>query len=177
MIELVAATALAAVLMIAVLQVTASLGSTQAMLDRHQSRHAAWEQALTRQLASDVRQARDIKVRPHRLILGGAIGQTDQTVDADHQPATVTYKILRFAGHRFLVRDQKNLLDRTNHNTRVELLCGGVKRFTVRRKKATAKQPVSGAKKRPSLPSSWPLCEASCLCPETTDARSRCSSW
>ena len=123
LVEMLGATALAAVLMVAAFQVLASLGRTRALL-AGQEKQPPGVDRLAEAIRSDLVNARFIRPSDGRLDLVGFGGGA-------HRPATVTYSLRTAGGRGWLVREQVG--ERTGPARRaersVQLCCGGVAAF------------------------------------------------
>lgn len=132
-VELLAATALAAVLMAAVMGVIASLGPMrQAITDRGE--RTLWKEDLIRLLRHDLAEARRITAPNGVLVVEGWRRLDPRTLSGSHLPTRVRYRLVRSedeAGVGLLVREQTDLLDLTNRPTRAMLVCVGVEDFKV----------------------------------------------
>ena len=123
MVELLAATALSAMLMIGVLGVIGVIGerasSPLTLIDQPP------DDALLRQLRWDLSHARSICVEGDRLLLRGYGGLADDGRPA-HRPADVSYAVALLGQRPWLVRRQSELDALTNLNSRRDLLMADV---------------------------------------------------
>ncbi len=129
LIETLATTALAALLMLAGLKVIESVGRSRAALVRDDE--AISPAHLLEVLRRDLANSRFMKLDGAGLALTG-YGSLDRgTLSPTHRRAQVVYAVKRAAGRSLLVREQRDLDGRTNRDRWSELVCRGVKRFAV----------------------------------------------
>jgi prepilin-type N-terminal cleavage/methylation domain-containing protein len=127
LIELVAATALSAVLLTVVLSVVRTVNRPQPTSDATTELAAP----LSRQLQWDLANAVVLRTDARGLTLGGYGSLDPATLEPTHVPVVVTYT-LRPAGDRlWLVREQSSLDALAEGGTWDELACGDVAAFTV----------------------------------------------
>ncbi len=134
--ELLVATALAALLMVGVLHVTASIRPPHDH-DRAGSVNGGWTRHLVQQLTWDLTNARTLELGENQVTLTGysflnkpgtrSRRRGQRSASSSHQPVRVAY-VLR---GRWLVRQQTNLSELTNRNTVSTLLCGNVTGFEI----------------------------------------------
>jgi hypothetical protein len=101
---------LAAVLMIAVLQVTARLGRTSQQLAQKQSREP-WDDALIALLRCDLEHAQKVEMVGESVIITGHDTIDPVTRLVLHRPGKIVYRIQTAANRSCLVREQKLLDD------------------------------------------------------------------
>lgn len=128
-VELLAATALTAVLMVAVLHVIGSIGRNRAALMRQQGPDPA-HAAVLDALRWDLTHARSARFAPGRLTLSGYGAADRDTLAPRHLPATVVYEAVTVAGRRWLVRRQAPRDALAGRGEWSELLCADALRFT-----------------------------------------------
>jgi prepilin-type N-terminal cleavage/methylation domain-containing protein len=144
LLELLAATALSAVLMVVLLQVLASLARGKVVLERDTAADAApWQADLVEHLRWDLTNATEGAAEPNRLRLTGHGSLDRATLAPGHDPVTVTYALERLggsAGNRtggggggrtWLVRRQSPRGGLTNERGWSELVCPDVTGFAV----------------------------------------------
>lgn len=133
LIELLAATAISAMLMIGVLGVVTDLGELAAGVSP-EGRSAtpvtddpvsAW----VRLLREDLEQARGVEETSGGVMLTGQLALGRDRRDRTHRPACVRYRVETIAGRRWVVRQQEALDVRTNDNVQRDLVLSGVQRF------------------------------------------------
>lgn len=129
--ELLAATALTAVLMTAVLKVVGSLGRSRAALALHAD-VAPWRADLFDTIRRDLSNSAQANFRPDGMVLIGHGAIDPATMSTIDQPVTVTYRLADVDGHCWLVRTQAARGGPTDAPAWSELLCPDVAAFTVR---------------------------------------------
>ncbi len=133
LLEMLLATALAAILMVGVLGLIADIGSSELAAAESEepgnpptSTWNAWA-ALLRE---DLEHAREVDLsRPNELRLVGTHALDSARREATHRPVEVVYRREEIDGRSVLVREQAALDVATNRNVQRDLVCGGVGRF------------------------------------------------
>ncbi len=144
LLELLMATALAAMLMVGVLAVVASIASPahEAAQTRGQGVRGIGQvvsdappvDAWVALLREDLAHARSVKAQPDgSLVLAGYTGLAGAGRERSHRPAVVTYSVKRIEGRDWLVRRQVLLDVLSNQNVQNDLVAAGVSRFEVLR--------------------------------------------
>ena len=106
-IEMIATTALAAILMIGLLSITSSISRSQARLDDHKPRRSVRDQ-LTHLLRWDLTHARAVRVKEtSRLQLLSYNDIDRQGGEASHQPVRIEYRLKQNEPRSVLVRRQR----------------------------------------------------------------------
>lgn len=107
LIELLAATTLCALMMIAVLAVTASLGRMHSEIRRAAGLQSSWRQGLGEIIRWDLSNATTLRGDNGTVVLEshGLLGP--QTCAAVQHAGSVTYRVQRLAGRNWLVREQR----------------------------------------------------------------------
>ena len=128
--ELLAATALTALLTVAVLHVVSSLGRSRAALAR-QSDDGAWQADLLDTLRRDLTNASQAQFRPDgiTLIAHGSLDAT--TVAPGDELVTIVYGVVPIHGRPWLVRRQTSRNGAAGDAGWSELLCPNVAAFSV----------------------------------------------
>jgi hypothetical protein len=139
--ELLAATALTALLMIAVLHVIGSLGRSRAALLR-QPDAGAWRSDLLDSLRHDLANATTASFRPNCITVAGHGALDRNTFARIHEPVTVVYGLATIHGRRWLVRRQTPRDGLSNEPGWSELLCADVTAFNVQPAGATILAPL-----------------------------------
>ena len=135
LIELLAASALAAVLMLVMFQVIGSLGRARTALARSEAGGAAaqspWKSDLLDAVRWDLANADTAKFEADRIVLTGHGSLNRRTLARSHEPVTVTYSIERRGrgDGGCLVRRQMPRGGATNDRGWSEVVCVGVSRF------------------------------------------------
>ena len=127
LIELVAATALSAVLLTVVLSVVRTVNRPPAPTGATTDTAAP----LSRQLRWDLANAVVLRTDSRGLTLGGYGSLDPATLEPTHLPVVVTYTLRPAGGRLWLVREQSSLDARAEGGTADELVCGGVATFGV----------------------------------------------
>lgn len=130
LVELLAATALSAVLMLAVFQVVGTLGRTRAVMNASAGQ-PLWQKQVQELLRRDLTQSSLAKFEPSSLTLIGSASIRPAMQDVAHEPVTVTYAIRSLHGRPWLVRQQAARVVRANERPFVELVCPDVVDFVV----------------------------------------------
>lgn len=138
--EMLAATALAALLMLAVLHVIGSVGRTRAALAREFD--PAWRAQVLETLRLDLTHSTGVRYEPNGVTLTGHAGLDRATLAPDHKPVTVAYGLATVAGRNWLYRRQTPRAGSGRQPWR-ELLCADVTTFSVRPAAAPADRPAA----------------------------------
>ncbi len=126
--ELLAACALTALLMVVVLSILGSMAAQRGALLRRPAK-APWVGQLADQLRWDFANSRRLRWQRGKLILVG-YGGRDFTNDAvTHRPTRVEYAVKSVGTRSWLTRRETQLDSRSNVNSRTELACAGVSRL------------------------------------------------
>ncbi len=130
LIEMLAAAALSAVLMIGLMAVIASVGRTRRAFAA-QTEQSAWSAGVADLLRFDLRNAQTVKAGPNALTLTGTGALDARTLAPSHRPVRVEYALRTAAGRSWLVRRQTDLDVLSNANAWSEAVCPGVAAFAV----------------------------------------------
>lgn len=133
LIELLAATALSVVLMVAVLTVIAGLSKDmpRSATPTEQPHSAIEVDDVVGLLREDFEQARYIEVAPKRLKLMSYGFLDVERRRWQHRPVEVTYALEQIGQTSWLVRQQRRLDVLTNQNLRRDLVCANIDRWQV----------------------------------------------
>ena len=131
LVELVAASALSAILMVVLLQVIASLARSRVVLEQDGAERTPWQADLVENLRWDLLNAEDATAERGRVVLVGHGSLDRATLAPLHRPVTVVYALERIGGRTWLVRRQTPRGGLTNERGWSELVCPDVKEFTV----------------------------------------------
>lgn len=104
-IEVLAATLLAASLMIALLGVTGGIAKKEKLLSKDDSQ-PAWHDQLVRQIAEDLRQSQTFRSQSDRLALMGHGSRDSQTGNATWLPTEVHYFVVSVGKESVLMRQE-----------------------------------------------------------------------
>jgi hypothetical protein len=129
--ELLAATALTALLMVAVLHVVGTLGASRTALAR-QADLGAWRSDLINTLRRDFTNASQATFARDGVTLTGHGALDPVTLEFGHEPVTVVYGLATIHDRRWLVRRQSPRDGLSNQPAWVELLCPDITGFTIR---------------------------------------------
>jgi type II secretory pathway component PulJ len=135
--ELLAATALTALLMAAVLHVVGAIGASRATLARQTEAGAAWRADLLDLLRRDMTNASKVSFRPDGMMLTGHGALDAGTLEFRHEPVTVVYGLSMIDGRSWLVRRQTPREGLSHAPAWAELICPDVTGFVVRRVSST----------------------------------------
>ena len=130
--ELLAATALTALLMAAVLHVVGAIGASRATLAR-QTDTAAWRDDLLDVLRRDMTNASKVTFGADGMTLTGHGALDAGTLEFSHEPVTVVYGLSVIDGRSWLVRRQAPRDGLSHTPAWAELVCPDVTGFVVRR--------------------------------------------
>jgi hypothetical protein len=130
--ELLAATALTALLMAAVLHVVGAIGASRATLARH-SDAGAWRSDLLDLVRRDMTNASKVTFRADGMTLTGRAALEAGTLELRHEPVTVVYGLSVIDGRAWLVRRQSPREGLSHAPAWAELVCPNVTGFVVRR--------------------------------------------
>lgn len=139
-----AATALAALLMIAVLAVTTSLARSGVVLSTA-ARADTWSAGLIDLIRWDLLQAQSVQTGTSHLTLQGYSALAPRTLSPTHRPVSVSYQLQTIGKQSWLVRRQTNLDQLTSHNAGLELVCAGVASFELKALEENASGGPEGA--------------------------------
>lgn len=131
MIELLAATVLASMLMVSVIGILLTI-SAQARALRTAATAIPWREQLRAQLRWDLSNTKTMTWNAGELRLHGLAGRDFATATVTQLPSEVVYSIRRLAGQNWLLRSEQDVDSRSNRNRRTELVCFGVERFDFR---------------------------------------------
>ena len=126
------ATALASLLIAAVVGVLRSLSTHQKLLAQKRSLEP-WRVQVREQIQWDFENARQMSLRPNELRLLGYAGRDFQSGTVNHRPTEVVYFIHDDGRRHWLCRQEIHLHDRTIRNTRMNLVLAGVTKIELRR--------------------------------------------
>jgi len=131
LIELVAATALSALLMVGVLHVTVTVNrDAQRASARGTTRaHLAQTESLAALLRHDLVHAHHVRWAPNELHVSGENGLDPRDLTPTHRPARVSYFLQSAGRTTWLVRRQTDRADVTNQDANTTLILGGVGGF------------------------------------------------
>jgi len=140
LVELLATTALAAVVMAALMQVIAGLDRSEGLSSAGPETGELWRMNLVETLRHDIALTRRVTVIDGALVLEGPLGLDPVTLQRDHLPVRVRYSVVGTDGDPDVVesdvpggvvREQMDLLDRSNRPSVRTLLAVGVRGFEV----------------------------------------------
>jgi len=130
LVEMLAATALAAMLMIALLTVTASLGRTRAVVTRIDARKT-WQVGVLRIVRSDLGSAATITPGLNAVTLEGPLMLDVTDHSATQRLGSVRYELRNVAGRSWLVREQRDRDPLRRYALSVELVCPDVRQISL----------------------------------------------
>jgi prepilin-type N-terminal cleavage/methylation domain-containing protein len=142
--EMLVATALTAVLLVAVFQVIGSLGRSRAALAR-QADNGAWKSDLLGTLRRDLINSTSVDFHRDGITLTGHSSLQHTTLAYEHAPVTVSYGLATIHGRRWLIRTQSARGGLSNESGWTELVCPDVDGFTVKSASLVAPVGVEGA--------------------------------
>lgn len=128
MIELLVATALAALLLAAVLGV-ARMMSEQRKAVLAIRPPEAWQTQLVEQLRWDLSNSRQMEASGERLLLRGYASHDARTGSPVHRPAEVIYRVVREAGRSWLLREEAFLAETVRTKSKRDLVASNVDRL------------------------------------------------
>lgn len=130
-IELLVATTLASLLMVAVLHVLASLHAKWDVL-RDDPAQRSVELRLASQLRWDLGHAQTLKWSPQEIRLVGYAGRSFDIGTVTHRPAEIAYTVRSGVGRRWLIRQERQTDARSRRDVDVQLVCAGILGFDLR---------------------------------------------
>jgi len=130
LIEALAATALAAIMMIAVMSVVSAIARSDKAIDTD-TRDDDWRSRVIQVIRQDLQHADEVQSLDGRVILTGHTSLDRKTLKPTHRPAVVVYAISQYAGQSWLVRTQTDPESRSLHNAWAQVVCSGVSGLTV----------------------------------------------
>lgn len=110
LVELLAASTLTALVMVAVLGIIGGLSARQRELAQYDS-NAAWKSRFRQQLQWDLANARAIQILPNAFVLTGFASRDLNSGMATHKATKIVYWCKAVAGHDCLVRTETSLED------------------------------------------------------------------
>lgn len=143
MVEMLAATALAAVLMVSLVSVAATVNRTHAaMLETSAQVMSPWHMQLVDLLRRDLVNAVQIQTDANTLTISGPCSVQSISLRPDHRPVQIIYALQHDGNQNWLVRRQTYLDDPNQRATRTDIVAGRIARFQL--------QPVTDRTKAPS---------------------------
>jgi hypothetical protein len=139
LIELLAASALAAVLVLVLFQVIGSLSRARAALqrvdadERQSATQTGWKSGVLDLLRWDLTNADDVSVKPGLVMLTGHGALDRRSLAATQEPVTVVYRIQRRGSVNCLVREQVRRATSSANAGWSELVCADVTQFELSR--------------------------------------------
>lgn len=128
LVELLAATILASMLMVAVLGVLQSLTRQQKMLlDLNQTE--PWQARFWEQLEWDLTNSRTVQVTPEKIVLEGYAGRDAGTQTLTHRPTRIEYSVLQTEATSLLSRYEVETGSRSLQEGVSEVLGVGIKQI------------------------------------------------
>jgi len=125
LIESLAATVLAAIMMAAVMSVVSGIVHSDKAV--HDNTHDAdWRRRVIQVIKRDLQHAEEVQTLDDRVILTGYASLDRKTLKPTHRPAIVTYAINQHAGQSWLIRTQTDTESRSLHNAWGQVMCSGV---------------------------------------------------
>jgi type II secretory pathway component PulJ len=145
LVELLAATILAALLMAAVLGVLKSVTRAQKVLARNGPTEG-WQARLVNQLEWDLANSRTVVTTAEGFELGGFAGRDFASGAALHCPTSIQYAVRNLGGRSCLVRGEAHLDSLNLDNQSLELVCNQVERIVLGSADGAAPQLSSATK-------------------------------
>lgn len=142
--ELLVATALTALLLLAVFHVLGSLGRSRTTLAQ-QTDSGTWRSDLLQTLRYDLVNATAANFHRDGVTLTGHGALRRTTLARSHEPVTVVYGLATIHGRRWLVRSQSPRDGLSNDPGWSELICPDVNGFTIRSASSVILAPVNGS--------------------------------
>ncbi|MEZ6192077.1 MAG: prepilin-type N-terminal cleavage/methylation domain-containing protein [Phycisphaerales bacterium] len=126
LIEALAATALAAIMMTAVMSVVTAIARSDKMEDRTPDQ-SDWRSRVSEVIRQDVRHAHTVESRDNRITFTGHVSLDRKRLNPTHRPAVVTYSVVQDTGQSWLFRTQTDTEDRSLHNSWSQAVCSGIR--------------------------------------------------
>ncbi len=130
LIEALAATALAAIMMTAVMTVISALAhdDSQAVND---SKRESWQQRMIELVEQDLRYSDSVLDQGDGVLMTGHLSLDQDTLKPTHRPVEVMYHTRKYADKSWLIRSQTDLESRALDNSWSEVVCSGVRAIKV----------------------------------------------
>ena len=106
LVEVLAATALTAVLMLAVLQVLGTLSRSRSAMEKRAEGAAPWREDLVDTVRRDLNSATGVRFAPNGIVLASHAALRPSSLAATDEPVTVTYGLTEIHGRNWLCRRQ-----------------------------------------------------------------------
>jgi hypothetical protein len=127
LVELLLALTLSALLLVA-LRGVVTTARAQSEIAAEQAREAeAWKRRIRQRLKFDIRNSRQVRIRPGRIVFEGYAGRDPVSGHADHHACRVTWSLFDPAGRGFLVRRSEPTSSRLGNAADLELMAVGVR--------------------------------------------------
>lgn len=126
LLELLAALLLASLLMGAVFRLLHAMHAQERILAQSTSQHEAWMPRIFQLLERDIRNSRQMIVRPNEVLLTGFAGTSRSQSNTTQQAANVVWGTRIVDGRLCLQREERQLDVRTNQNVDRQLIAVGV---------------------------------------------------
>ena len=126
LIELVTASALAVIMLMAISGTLRSMRAQKKALLDGPLLQSQWQYTLTDQIQWDLANARGMVAHTGELRLLGFCGHDPKTRETTHRLVEVIYSVRDIGERRCLLRQERSLDTRSNHNTSTELVGIGV---------------------------------------------------
>ena len=153
LLELLAASALSAILMVVLLQVIASLARGKVALERDATTDTPpWQADLVELVRWDLTNTTEGTAEPNRLRLSGHGSLDRASLAPAHEPVTVAYALEPLGGRTWLVRRQSPRGALTNERGWSELVCPDVTGFVVEPVEAKPDALFATIRRRPTGP-------------------------
>lgn len=130
LIEALAATALAAIMMAAVISIISAIARHD-NLDDTNTPSSDWRGQLIGVIKRDLQHATHFHSQDNKLTLTGHVSLDSKTLKPTHRPAIVSYEINKYADQSWLVRTQIDPDSRALNNAWTQLICSGVQGLAV----------------------------------------------
>jgi hypothetical protein len=156
LVELLAATILAALLMAAVLGVLKAVTREQRALKIHPSAEA-WQAQFIRQLEWDLANSRTVTTTTTGFQLVGFAGRDFVSGAGLHCRTSIEYAVQNVRGRPFLVRIEARVDTPNLDNQCLDLVCYPIERIVLSSNGESAANPASGKKATPQTPEESPI--------------------
>ncbi len=130
LIEALAATALAAIMMTAVMTVVSALAHDDSR-QANESERESWQQRMIELVEQDLRYSDSVTDQGDGVLMTGHLSLDQDTLTPTHRPVQVSYHIRKFADKSWLIRSQTDLESRALDNSWSEVVCSGVRAIKV----------------------------------------------
>lgn len=126
LVELLLALSLSATLLVALRGIVTTARVQSELAAEQASDAESWKRRIQQRLEFDIRNSRQVRIRPGRIILEGYAGRDPVSGTADHHACRVTWSLVDSAGRGFLLRRTEATSNRSTPLSEAELVATGI---------------------------------------------------